>query len=97
MFRHNRKRPVPERPQQASHSLGGLGGSGDDDGLPGCFLVGPKQDRVTPRGYTSISGRRRFRRGCSQKASTSRSPDSRHFRKLTPRYRHIWWRLSSTR
>src|SRR5262249_50313845 len=84
------KRPVPEGTQQASHSLGGLGGPGDEDGLTGCFLVGPNRGRVTPLGYTSISGGRRFRRGCSQKASTSRSPDSRNFRKLTPRYRHVW-------
>jgi hypothetical protein len=79
------ERPVPERTQQASHSLAGLDGSGDEDGLTGSFLVGPKLGRVTPLGYTSIGGRRRFRHGCSQKESTSRSRDSRNFRKLTPR------------
>src|SRR5262249_60052871 len=44
------KRPVPERAQQASHSLGGLGGSGNEDGLTVCFLVWPKLGRVTPLG-----------------------------------------------
>jgi hypothetical protein len=44
------KRPVSDRTQPASHSLGGLGGSGDEVGLSGCFLVGPKLGRVTPLG-----------------------------------------------
>ena len=84
------KRPVGEPTRQASHSLIELCGSGDGDGLTGFFFDRPKSSRVIPLGYTSISGRRRFRRGCSQKAPTSRSRDSRNFRKLTPLYRHVW-------
>jgi hypothetical protein len=86
----HRKRPVPERTQHASHSPDALGGIVDADGLADCPLAGPKLGRVTPLGYSSISGRGRFRLGCSQKASTSRSLESRNLRKLTPRYRHVW-------
>src|SRR5262245_45940517 len=54
---NDRKRPVGEPTRQASHSLVGLSGSGDGDGLTGVFVDRPKSGRVIPVGYTSISGR----------------------------------------
>ena len=64
-----------------------------EERVPGLHRIG-LADVDDP--HRKIIGKRR-RRLVSQNFSKSRWPDRRNSKKLTPRYRHVWQRLNSTK